>query len=114
MKRLLPLLALLGSAASAGTLVMGAYPDWLLVFDEAQGKVVDRIHLVTGLPRSLRASADRKTIYVSTNDHNGFEVLDVATRKITNHFVLDDATHRYRVNGGAPDPAGKLLYTSLT
>jgi len=28
--------------------------------------------------------------------------------------VLDDATHRYRVNGGAPDPEGKLLYTSTT
>ena len=34
-------------------------------------------------------------------------MIDIATRKVTNHFVLDDATHRYRVNGGAPDPDGK-------
>jgi hypothetical protein len=111
-----PLIALLAAAcaAQAGTLFCGAYPDVVLVVDEAQGKVTDTIKLVTGLPRSLRLSPDKKTIYVSTNDHNGFEVIDVATRKVTNHFVLDDATHRYRINGGAPDPDGKLLYTSTT
>ena len=102
------------SLCHAGTLFCGAYPDVVLVIDEAQGKVVDRIHMETGLPRSLRLSADRKTIYVSTNDHDGFEVIDVATHKVTNHFVLDDATHRYRVNSGAPDPAGKLIYLSTT
>jgi DNA-binding beta-propeller fold protein YncE len=86
----------------------------VLVIDEAQGKVIDKIHMETGLPRSLRLSPDHKTIYVSTNDRNGFEVIDVATHKVTNHFVLDDATHRFRVNGGAPDPQGKLLYASTT
>ncbi|HTX38488.1 MAG TPA: hypothetical protein VME43_25850 [Bryobacteraceae bacterium] len=110
------LLALLAFSAfcRAGTLFCGAYPDWVLVVDEASGKVVDKIKMVTGLPRSLRLSPDHKTIYVSTNDHNGFEVIDVATHKVTNHFVLDDATHKFRVNGGAPDPQGKVLYTSTT
>lgn len=111
----LPLaLLVLSALCRAGTLFCGAYPDLVLVVDEAQGKVIDKIKLVTGLPRSLRLSPDRKTIYVSTNDHNGFEVIDVATHKVTNHFVLDDATHRYRINGGAPDPQGKVLYTSTT
>ncbi len=113
MNRLLALLAV-ATTLHAGTLFCGAYPDLVLVVDEAQGKVTDTIKLTTGLPRSLRISPDHKTIYVSTNDHNGFEVIDVATRKVTNHFVLDDATHRYRVNGGAPDPEGKVLYTSTT
>jgi DNA-binding beta-propeller fold protein YncE len=113
MKRLLSLLALT-AAAQAGTLFCGAYPNLVLVVDESQGKVTDTIKLETGLPRSLRLSRDKKTIYVSTNDHNGFEVIDVATHKVTNHFILDDATHRYRVNGGAPDPDGKVLYTSTT
>jgi DNA-binding beta-propeller fold protein YncE len=114
MRPLLALLALTCALGRAGTLFCGAYPDWVLVIDEAQGKVVDRIHMETGLPRSLRLSPDKKTIYVSTNDHNGFEVIDVATRKVTSHFVLDDATHKFRVNGGAPDPQGKVLYTSTT
>src|SRR5580700_4310446 len=114
MKHSIALLILSCALCRAGTLFCGAYPDWVLVIDESQGKVTDRIHMVTGLPRSLRLSPDRKTIYVSTNDHNGFEVIDVATHKVTNQFVLDDPTHRYRVNGGAPDPAGKLLYASTT
>ena len=59
------------------------------MIDEAQGKVVDRIHLETGLPTSVRLSHDRKTIYVTTNDHSGVEVIDVATHKVTNHFVLE-------------------------
>jgi len=114
MKQLLAVLGLSYAVARGGTLFAGAYPDLVLVIDEAQGKVVDRIHLFTGLPRGLRLSYDRKSIIVSTNDHNGFELLDVATHKITNHFVLDDATRRYRINGGAPDPQGKLLYASTT
>lgn len=112
MKQFISLLILSRAVVSAGTLFAGGYPDWINVIDESQGKVVDKIHLTTGLPRSLRLSYDRKSIIISTNDHNGFEVLDVATHKITNHFVLDDATHRYRVNGGAPDPEGKVLYAS--
>lgn len=114
MKLSLSLLVLSCAIGRAGTLFCGAYPNVVLVIDEAQGKVTDQIKLETGLPRSLRISPDHKTIYVSTNDHSGFEVIDVATRKVTNHFVLDDATHRYRVNGGAPDPGGKVLYASTT
>jgi DNA-binding beta-propeller fold protein YncE len=114
MKRLIALLALSCAPVTAGTLFCGAYPNLVLVIDEAQGKVVDRIKLETGLPTSVRLSHDRKTIYVTTNDHSGVEVIDVATHKVTNHFVLNDATHRYRFNGGAPDPEGKLLYTTTT
>ena len=61
----------------------------------------------------LRFSHDKKTIYVTTNDHSGVEVIDVASRKVVNKFVLN-ATHRYRMNGGAPDPQGKVLYTTTT
>ena len=88
--------------AMAGTLFCGAYPNWVLVIDEAQGKVVDKIHLDTGLPTSIRLSHDKKTIYVTTNDKSGVEVIDVATHKVTNHFVLNDATHKYRLQGGRP------------
>lgn len=114
MKKLLAIIAFSLSTAAAGTLFCGAYPNLVLVIDESSGKVVDRIKLDTGLPRGLRISEDRKTIYATTNDHNGIEVLDVATHKITNKFVLDDATHRYRFNGGTPDPQGKFIYSTTT
>ncbi len=108
------ILAVAGPAARAGLLYLGAYPNSVIVFDEAKGQIVDRIPLTTGLPSSLRLSQDRKTIYVVTNDHSGIEVIDIATRKVTNHFVLDTPTKRYRMGGGAPDPEGKQLYTVST
>jgi DNA-binding beta-propeller fold protein YncE len=73
--------------------------------------VIDKIPLVTGTPMSIKLSPDRKLIYVTTIDHNGIEVIDVATRKVINHFVLNTATKQYRFFGGAPDPAGKFYYT---
>jgi len=114
MKTLLSILALLCAAAPGATIFMGAYPDSVIVFDEGKGQVVEKIPLVTGLPTSMRLSLDRKTIYVTTNDHSGLEVIDVATRKVTNHFVLNTPTKRYRFNGGVPDPQGKLFYTVTT
>jgi DNA-binding beta-propeller fold protein YncE len=111
MKPLFPLLAFFAAVASAGTLYLPAYPAAVLVFDESRGQIVDRIPLETGTPMSMRLAPDHKKIYVTTVDHNGIEVIDVATRKVINHFVLNTATIQYRFRGGAVDPAGKLFYT---
>ena len=111
MKRFLAPLALFATAASAGTLYLPAYPASILVFDESEGRITGRIPLVTGTPMSMRLSPDRKTIYVTTIDHNGIEVIDVATRKVTNHFVLNTGTKQFRFRGGAVDPDGKVFYT---
>ena len=107
-------LGLAQTPAQAALLFMGAYPSSLIVFDEAKGQIVDRIPLTTGLPTGIRLSMDKKTIYVTTNDHSGIEVVDVATRKVTNHFVLNTPTKHFRFNGGTPDPGGKLFYTVTT
>ena len=104
----------LGANLSAGTLFFGAYPNSLLVFDEAQGKVVDRIMLETGLPTSIRLSQDKKKIYVTTNDHAGLEVVDVASRKVISHLTLNSGPRRYRFNGGVADANDKLFYTVTT
>jgi DNA-binding beta-propeller fold protein YncE len=104
----------LGASAYGSSLFFGAYPDKVLVFDDAKGQIEARIALVTGLPTSLSVSMDKKTIYVTTNDHDGIEVIDVATRKVTNHFVLDTATVKYRLNGVTPDSTGKFLYCITT
>jgi DNA-binding beta-propeller fold protein YncE len=111
MNRLLLLLAVFAAVASAGTLYLPAYPAAVLVFDEAKGQIVDRIPLETGTPMSMRLASDHKKIYVTTVDHNGIEVIDVATRKVINHFVLNTPTTQYRFRGGAVDPGGKLFYT---
>ncbi len=96
--------------ASAGTLYLPAYPASVLVFDEGKGQIVDRIPLSTGTPMSIRLSGDHKTIYVTTIDHNGIEVIDVATRKVTNHFELNTPTKQFRMFTGVADPEGKMFY----
>src|ERR1700678_2520542 len=102
--------AALAGVASCDTLYLPAYPAAVLVFDEGQAKVVDRIPLETGTPMSIRLAPDHKKIYVTTIDHNGIEVIDVATRKVINHFELNTATKQYRFFTGTPDPEGKLYY----
>src|ERR1700735_3450162 len=103
--------AALSGFACAGTLYLPAYPASVLVFDEDKAQVVDRMPLMTGTPMSIRLSPDHKKIYVTTIDHNGIEVIDVDTRKVTNHFFLNTATKQYRFRGGAVGPSGKLFYT---
>src|SRR4051812_42172403 len=102
------------SSAQASTLFMGAYPSSVLVFDESKGAVTQHIKLDTGLPRTLFASMDKKKIYVYTNDHTGIEVVDVATRKVINHFELNDNKTYYRFATGTPDPTGKFFYAVMT
>jgi DNA-binding beta-propeller fold protein YncE len=114
MKTLFSILVLSCAVAPGATLFMGAYPDSVIVFDEGKGQVVEKIPLVTGLPTAMRLSLDRKKIYVTTNDHSGLEVIDVATRKVINHFVLNTPTKRYRFNGGVADPQDKVFYTVTT
>jgi DNA-binding beta-propeller fold protein YncE len=113
MKSLFSLLAVSAAFASAGTLYLPAYPAAVLVFDEGKGQIVDRIPLTTGTPMGIRLSPDHKKIYVTTIDHNGIEVIDVATRKVTNHFVLNTSNKQYRFWSGTPDPKGKLFYTVI-
>ena len=114
MKTLFSILVLSCAVAPGATLFMGAYPDSVIVFDESKGQVVEKIPLVTGLPTAMRLSLDRKKIYVTTNDHSGLEVIDVATRKVINHFVLNTPTKRYRFNSGVADPQDKIFYTVTT
>jgi len=102
--------AVAAGIARAGTLYLPAYPASVLVFDEAKGQIVDRIPLSTGTPMSIRLTPDHKKIYVTTIDHNGIEVIDVATRKVIDHFELNTPTKQYRIFNGTPDPSGKFFY----
>jgi len=115
MKPLACFLLLSAASTYAATLFIGTYQDSVIAFDEAQGHIVNTIPLTTGLPSFLRLSEDKNTLYVVTGDHSGIEVIDVATRKVTNHFELSSPTKRIRFSAGAvPDPEGKFLYTVTT
>ena len=108
-------LFLCSAPLSAATLFVGAYPNLVLVLDESSGQIMERITVTTGVPRSLRLSQDRTKIYVFTLDRAGIEVIDVASRKVIDHFTLDTPSRRMVFSEGiVPDPGGKLLYTVTT
>lgn len=96
--------------ATPGTLYLPAYPASILVFDEDKAEVIDKIPLTTGIPMGIRLSPDHKRLYITTIDHNGIEVIDVATRKVINHFVLNTPNKQFRIYSGTADPQGKFYY----
>jgi YVTN family beta-propeller protein len=113
MKFLIPAAIAASSLFAQGTIFVGAWQKQVLVIDEAKQQIIDRIPLTTGTPRGLSPSIDRKSIYVTTWDSNGIEVIDVATRKVTNAFSLDEGNKRVNMRGMAADPTGKTLYTAI-
>jgi DNA-binding beta-propeller fold protein YncE len=101
--------------AQTGNLIYaGALPGKILVMDEATLQVIDEIKLETGIPRRLVLSADKKKLYVYTVKDAGVEVVDLITRKVTNHFLLSEGTRRVRVQGFAPDPQDRFIYITFT
>jgi DNA-binding beta-propeller fold protein YncE len=102
--------AAISSAAAQGTLFVATWPHQVQVVDEASHKVIDHIELQTGVSHSIQISDDRKTIYASTLEKNGIEVIDVATRKVTNAFTLDEGGKKMRFSSWAPDPTGRFIY----
>jgi len=97
-------------ASAQGTLYVATWPHEIQVVDEASQKVVGHIELQTGVSHSIQLSYNHKTIYASTVEKNGIEVVDVATRKVTNAFVLDEGGKKMRFSSWAPDPTGKFIY----
>lgn len=92
----------------------GALQQQVIVFDEAQEKVIERIPLQTGVPRRATLSFDKKKLYIFTVKDSGVEVVDLPGRKVTNHFTLNEPDRKYRISGFAPEPQDKLLYVSFT
>ncbi|MBM3724168.1 MAG: hypothetical protein FJW40_01905 [Acidobacteria bacterium] len=96
-----------------GTLYLGSWPATVHIFDEAQQKAVGKIDLKTGVPRSLMLSNDRKLMVATTTKDSGIEVIDLASRQVTSHFVLNTETRKYRLGGMALNADATLLYANL-
>jgi hypothetical protein len=109
--RLLILAALGAAAGYGGTIFLPGYPDRVLAIDESTRKVVDKIPSEIGIPTSISLSYDRKKLYITSNDQSGIEIIDIASRRVLDHFILNEGDHHHRIYGVAPDPQDKILYT---
>jgi len=93
-------------------LYIGTWPDKILVIDERQQKVIGDIKLETGTPLNVTLSDDHKKLFVLTTKM-GIEVVDLATRKVTTHFELNEGNKRVYPLGAAADPKGRYIYATL-
>lgn len=100
MKAPFVLLCVACSVAEAGSIFLGAHPDGVLVVDEATQQVIDKFPTQAGLPTGMRMSYDRKKIYLTSGDRAGVSVVDIATRKVVNHFVLNSGSRQIRFSSG--------------
>ncbi len=99
--------------AKKGLLYVGAWQKKVIVIDEAAQRVAAEIELKFDVPRSLMLSEDKKTLLVHSMKDCGFELVNLATRKIDHAFVLNSGGKRYRPNGFAITPDDKKLYTTF-
>lgn len=99
--------------AKLGTLFVGAWQKRVLVIDEASRKLTGEIELKLDVPRSMMFTEDKKKLIVHSALECGFEIIDVATRKLERSFKLDGAGKKYRPSGFALSPDSKKMYTAL-
>ena len=97
-----------------GTMYIGTYKGEIEIYDEATEKMVDKIVLKTGIPRSLTPSPDRTRFYALDSRFEQIEVIDIATRKTHRQLQADaSATSTMRVTNLQPDPGNKFLIAAL-
>lgn len=99
--------------AKPGQLFVGAWQKKVVIIDEATKRVSGEVELKLDVPRSIAFSEDKKKIVVHSAMDCGFEIIDIATRKLDHSFKLNDGGKKYRLSGFASSPDDKKLYTSL-
>ncbi len=92
-----------------GTMYIGTYKGEIEIYDEATEKMVDKIVLKTGIPRSITPSPDRTRFYALNSRFEEVEVIDIASRKTIDSFKLSVGNKLIRVNNLQPDPNNKFL-----
>jgi DNA-binding beta-propeller fold protein YncE len=102
------------SSAAPQLMYLGVWPHTVLVMDAMQGKIIDKINLPTDIARVLVLSPDKTMLYGSTVRDNAIVSINLATRKVTDSFLLNTADTNYRLSGLAIDPTGKELYSVAT
>jgi hypothetical protein len=92
-----------------GRMYIGTYAGDIQIFDEATEKMVERIPLKTGIPRSMTPSADRKRFYLLDSTYEKFEIVDIAERKTVDSFTLSEGNKHTRITSFQVDPLNRFL-----
>ena len=97
-----------------GTIYVGAFPNRILVLDEATEQVVDQITMtLDGPPGDLSLSQDATRLYMRDLTFEHIEVIDVATRRSIDTLTLSEGATKVRIRNfrAAPDHSYIILLT---
>lgn len=92
-----------------GTMYIGTYKGEVEIYDEATEKLIDKIVLKTGIPRSLTPSPDHTRFYAVNSRFETIEVIDIASRKTLDSFSLSSGNKHVRILSLQADPANKYV-----
>jgi hypothetical protein len=92
-----------------GTLYIGGWPNKVYIVDEATEKIAGAIDVVTGTPKGLTLSKDKKKFYLVNSLSEQVEVLDIASRKSIDHFTLSEGRKKVRIRSIIPDPLERFV-----
>jgi hypothetical protein len=103
-------------SAGNGTLIIGTYPKQFWIIDEASEKIIGTIPMQSGIPRRTSLSFDRKRFYTVEAGMEKVEILDIASRKTLDTFVLSEGNKKVRIRSLEPDPLNRfvILLTTTT
>src|SRR4051794_26743757 len=93
----------------AGTLYIGGWPNKIFVIDEATEKITGSIDTATGAPTRMTLSKDKKRFYLVNALADQVEIIDVATRKSTDHFTLSEGRKKTRIRSLIADPLDRFV-----
>jgi hypothetical protein len=93
----------------SGTLYIGGWPNKVYVIDEATEKVAGTIDVVSGDPKGLTLSKDRKRFYLVNSMSDQVEILDIASRKSIDRFTLSEGRKKVFIRSMIPDPLNRFV-----
>ena len=100
-------------SAGSGTLYVPAFPNRIIIIDEASAQVVDEIEVPRGAPRSLVVSEDRRRFYMLDPTFEHLTTADVAGRMVTDSFTLTAENRRVRIRSFRVAPDGETAILHL-
>ncbi len=99
----------LAQGGGNGIIYMAAYDQSIRVIDENTLEIMGRIPTTTGIPVSMKLSANHERIYVRDAEFEEIEIIDVAARRSIGSFTLSRGSSKVRIWGIEVDPAEQFV-----
>ena len=103
------LLCAAATAAEGPKMFVSGRPGRIEVLDEATGRKLSEIKLKTGSATRMNLSSDHKRFYLLNTNLEDMEVVDIATRQVTDSFRLSEGNKKVRIRSFEADPSNSFI-----